>query len=61
MKNFIIYHHVSGKILRTGYCPNTMFSIQRISSSEKLIEGRANDVKERINPLTQAIEKRGER
>jgi len=61
MPNYIVYHSVSGEILRTGYCPKEFLNLQRQNSVEVVIEGQASDVKERINLLTQTKEKRGEK
>jgi len=49
MKSFIIYHRANGEILRTGSCPNNMLSLQIRSFNEKLIEGRANDLTDKIS------------
>ena len=48
MKNFIIFDKNTGKIKRTGSCPESMVSIQASGLNEKVIEGKADDSKEKI-------------
>jgi len=48
MKNFIVYSKNTGEILRTGTCPSNMISIQASKLNEKVIEGVANDLTEKI-------------
>ena len=46
MKNYIVYDE-SGTILRTGICPDDMMRIQA-QEGELVMEGKANDVENRI-------------
>ena len=46
MKQFII-HSTDGVILRTGTCPDEVFSLQR-SGDELIMEGVADDSTQRI-------------
>lgn len=55
MKNYIVYDKNTGEILRTGLCPVSMFSIQAIEPDDKVIEGVANDITQRINIVTEAV------
>ena len=43
MKNYIVYNS-SGKILRTGTCPDEMMEIQAREPGELVMEGVANDL-----------------
>ena len=44
--NYIVYDE-SGTILRTGICPDDMFSLQA-QQGETVMEGIANDIEDRI-------------
>jgi len=43
MKNYIVYDS-TGKILRTGTCPDEMMEIQAHEPGELVMEGIANDL-----------------
>jgi hypothetical protein len=46
MKKFIVYD-VSGKILRTGVCPDDMLHIQA-RDGESVVEGEADDIRHKV-------------
>jgi len=48
MAKYIVYHSVSGEILRTGYCPKELLKFQKQNSVEVVIEGEANDMKHKV-------------
>lgn len=48
MKAFIVYNVVTGKILRTGTCPDVDFELQAQAPNERIFEGKANDITQKI-------------
>ena len=47
MKHFIVYN-TQGKILRTGTCQNKCFSLQVLNPGESVLEGKADDMSQKI-------------
>lgn len=46
---FIVYRKETGKILRTGSCPSSVFSLQADSTKDEfVIEGIANDITQKV-------------
>lgn len=48
MKSFTVYDEITGKILRTGSCPDIDFESQTDGVNEKVIEGRSDDVRQKV-------------
>jgi hypothetical protein len=55
MKKYIVYSNASGKILRTGICPDEMVDIQKLGVLEEAIEGEAHDLTQYINTEDQTV------
>ena len=47
MSNFIVYNSTTGKILRTGNCPPSLYKLQ-VRAGESIILGKANDYSQKI-------------
>jgi len=52
MKNYIVFNG-DGEILRTGICPDDMMNIQ-VQEGELVMEGKANDIEDRVAPCAGA-------
>ena len=55
--NYIVYNGITGKILRTGSCPESMIKFQATSENEIAVEGRADDVCDQIDLKTKKVMK----
>jgi len=44
MIDYIVYDKFTGKITRTGYCPDNDFQLQAIYNNEAVLEGQTNDI-----------------
>lgn len=48
MKNYIVYQTNSGKIVKTGCCPDHDFESQKRGPGETIIEGTASDLIQKV-------------
>ena len=47
MKNYIVYDE-NDEILRTGYCGDKDFPREAVNAGERVLEGKANDVTQKV-------------
>ena len=48
MSNFIVYNSTTGKILRTGNCPPSLYKLQ-VRAGESILIGKANDYSQKVS------------